>query len=343
MFEPRGSDTLLALTLALRLSCLLACAGCSTQQTADPPAAPAPPPAPPVALLSAHAGATALWHDGGLWVSEVRDWDRPARIRLSRGDGPVQHELRGWVAGVRDGKAYVATPSGDSLAVQRVDVDGRADTLTTIPAPAGGYRYALAVTSTGEVAVSGGSEHAVGVRILGGAGEPRRCGSEPVEAIAADPFQPRIAALGGTTTRVLTIHDATTCDPLRTVELGGARPADEGELAYDDDGAVWVHADRQIQRIGAAHQRHLVGAHISARNLVFARDGGRIAFTTEVGTGHMLPSGDPACLVHAVRTDETLEQFARDHSVQRFAGGCYFGLGLAFVAGTLWVAPPASA
>ncbi len=335
---------------ALLLGCAVL-AGCGESRPAVAPG----PAAGAVKMLDGHRGATALWHDpdGDLWVSVVQDWDRPSPIRLSRGGGPIEHTLTGWVAGVRGGRAYVVVPAGDHLEVEAIGPAGAATVLGTLPPVPLPYGYTFAVTASAEVVAAGGDTGAAGSDVvLVGAGGTRRISSvvlpgDSVWSMAADPLRPRLALTLQQTVGTpditrsgrLVVLDTASGAVLRDEPLGSLS-AGEGEVAFDLSGALWLHHDDRLDRMAEGTRRSfLPGARIDARNLVLAADGSAVAYTEMYGGGDVLPLSGPFCAVHYRRTDAVSASPSAE-PVARFEGGCYFGLGLAIVAGTLWIAPP---
>lgn len=301
-----------------------------------------------VRLLETHRGATSLWHDNGLWVSAKADWDRPATIRLSRGAAAVHHETRGWVAGMHGGRVIVARVDGGELSFDALDASGEGRRLGTAPRLPDGKNYAMAVNSAGEVVLVD-EVHALvrvlgsdGLRALPGAVEP----GDTVWSLAADPGSSRVAVVLHQTRgtpridrrpRLLIID--TNTEAIQRHELDGGLSASEGEVAFDEDGRVWLHFDDRFLNYGEQPpSARLPGAFIRARTMALAPDAATVAWSETHGGGHMSPlSSSSSCTVHRVAMDDTAPS---TKPVQRFDRRCDFGVGLAFVGGTLWVAPP---
>jgi hypothetical protein len=309
-------------------------------------------PAGPVKTLAAHAGATALWHDGDLWVSTVRGqeaWTEPAPIRLSHGAGRIEQTLYGWVAGAHGGRAIVAVAHDDGIELVSDGTTGPPIILGGLPRALGGYLFG--VTADGEaVALELGTPAQRPVRILApgrARAFPILRADETVRAIDADPVRPRLTlALEGAHDRGsrarVVVLDTRSGRVLSEMTLGPEQAArmQDAHVLLDADGRLWLLERDGLRQLEPRGERtFLAGAHVDPRNIILARDGAAIAYTQELGGGDMgINDIVRACQVYFVRTTETATVLDdalsfRDHL-------CYYGLALAIVDGTLWVAPP---
>jgi hypothetical protein len=347
-------------TLAILASACLA-AGCSsaTREPARPRFE--------VKHLSAHAGATALWGNARLIAGMTQDWEKPGPINLSRGAGAIERTIdAGWMIDVVGERAYLMRPAtapgtGSEVEIVRVGLTGDPEVLATVPRDDPTRVPTAAVTGTETVAIivrtldpataGDGSvldRHASDLMLIDASGSRRMPLAEPAEhaSIVANPHGPELLAIAsynagtrpGRSDSWIALIDTRTAAVRWTQDLVPRFHAADGELAFTDKDIV-LHHGNDVVRIDLATGARTVqwkDIHIKARNLELDTTGTRVAFTVDVGSGHG-SWADPACQIYVVdgsdparRTPELLE---------RSDGGCYFGQGLRWVDGALWIAP----
>jgi len=314
-------------------------ASCRTAPTGPPRSRPAG----PVKALAAHAGATALWHDGDLWVSFLGNFRQPGEVRLSRGDRPIQRSFVGQVAGVHAGRAIVVVSAGKAIEIQSIGATDAPIVFGRVPQAERDLEYG--VTASGEAIIvdSGPRDAARLVRIVGPGGARAFPIVKPgavVIALSAAPNAPRLALLLdehsiGKSTRIAEI-DTQTGRLLSETPL--ADDARASWIGVASDGAVWLKYHGYFARNDGRGERTLLqGIAPDARNIVIAPDGSAIAYVVPSGDSDMGFQTSPACDVYYTRRDDTSPLHGEALS---YPTRCYGGLGLAIVDGTLWAAPP---
>jgi hypothetical protein len=330
----------------MRAALVLACAACRGE-----PQKPPAPPAPKLVVLDAHAGATALYGDERLVMSFVQDWDKPGPLRLSRGRGPVERTLQGWPIGVAGERAYLAEPDGAQLRIVRVGLAGEPEELLRVAAPRSPYRIVGSVTGDGHVALAVPGEDSTRFVVVAPDKTTRDIAAvRPTDAVVAlvgDPRGPDLAVVSswmrgyldaGAPSAAIIEFDAATGTVRWSIPFDRSFAADEGETAFVDAGLA-VHLGDQLvafERMHGVRTTLLDGATFDARSVAIAPAGDAVAYVHRVHNSDMMPLPvDPACEVFIARRGQPPPA----EPVKRYAGGCYFGMGITYVGSELWIAP----
>lgn len=343
----------------LLVALLVVAAGCSHGAAGG-----AKRPALAVVHLTAHAGATALWGNAKLTAGATQDWDKPGAIRLSRGDGPIARTIdAGWVIGVVGEQLYFLRPTaGTNLEIARVGLTGDPIVIATVPREDPERRPTAAVTGTGTVAIVARSldapaipadpvldRHAADLMLVDATGPRRIPLLEPGEyavALVANPDGPEVVAVAtnrggsipGRGSDWIALFDTATATMRWRQSLSSSWISTGGETAFTDHDLI-VNLGNDVVRLALATGASTVEwteVHIDARNLEFDRAGKRAAYTINVGSGDGAWA-DPAC--HVMVIDAADPEMRTRDPLERYDGGCYFGIGLLWVDGALWVAP----
>lgn len=293
------------------------------------------PTAPPVAVvvLEAHRDATALFGGRALVMSFEQDWDQPGPLKLSRGKGPVERTFEGWPVGVAGDRAYFARRAGAAGALElvRVGLTGEPEVIGAMPAAAQDRSPEAAVTGDGHVIARLAADR---LRVLAPDGSSREVTATGRIAAAGPRAEVALVDVAG----ALALVDAATGAVRWSRPLGQRLSAVEGEAGFTEAGLV-VHLGDELVAydLATGAPRPLAtDVYIDARNTAFAPRGGLVAFSVDVHPSDIMPiSMRVGCDVRVV--GPAIDRAAGP--VRRFESRCYFGTGLVFVDGELWIAP----